>query len=155
MPALDDDTEAYIAITRLQRAYADISSRHAWDEMEALATPDARFAYHTKNGVFEVQGGAAFAELGPRMSDQFSFHLLIPSNFVVSIGSNGTARGRSYLMELNEERESGVWNEVYGIYHDEYTLYEGRWLFSRREYRPHGRRSAGRLESFPLEDHPL
>jgi SnoaL-like domain len=152
---MNEDTEAYIAICRLQRAYADISTRHAWDEMELLATPDAIFSFHTQNGVFEVTGGAAFAELGPRMSGQFSFHLLIPINFVVAIGDDGRARGRSWLLEVNEERESGKWNEVYGTYHDDYKLDSGRWLFSRREYRPFGRRSAGQLEAFPLEDRPL
>ena len=30
---------------------------------------------------------------GPRMSEQFSFHLLIPVNFVVDV-SDGTAQGR-------------------------------------------------------------
>jgi hypothetical protein len=153
---MNDDTEAYVAISRLQRAYADVSTRHAWDEMESLATPDARFSYHTKNGVFEIRGGGGFAELGPQMSQQFGFHLLIPINFVVAIGvDRTTATGRSYLLEYNEERESGTWNEIYGIYYDEYKLHEGSWLFSKREYRPFGRRSAGRLEWFPLEDLPL
>jgi hypothetical protein len=149
---MNEDIEAYIAIARLQNAYADISTRHAWDEMEALATPDARFSFHTKGGLFEVEGGAAFAELGPRMSEQFSFHLLVPVNFVVVVGTDGTAQGRSYLLELNEDRESGTWNEVFGTYSDDYVLYEGTWRFSRREYSPFGRRSGGRLEAFPLPD---
>ena len=149
---MNEDTEAYIAIARLQHTYADISTRHAWDEMEALATPDARFCFHTKGGLFEVEGGAAFAQMGPRMSEQFSFHLLVPINFVVVVGTDGTAQGRSYLLELNEDRESGTWNEVYGTYSDDYVLYEGTWRFSRREYSPFGRRSGGRLEAFPLPD---
>lgn len=152
---MTDDTEAYTAIGRLQRAYADVSTRHAWEEMEQLATPNARFVYHTKNGMFEIEGGKAFAELGPRMSEQFTFHLLIPINFVVSVDTESTARGRSYLLEVNEERETRNWNEIYGVYHDEYTRHEGRWLFSRREYKPFGRRSAGQLESFPFEAGPL
>jgi SnoaL-like domain len=138
--------EAYIAISRLQRAYADVSTRHAWDEMEALATPDARFCYHTKNGLFEVQGGAAFAELGPRMSEQFSFHL------VVEFDGDDKAHGRSYLVEFNEERDSRTWNEIFGTYEDDYVLHDGAWRFSRREYSPFGRRSGGQLESFPLPD---
>jgi hypothetical protein len=152
---MNDDTDAYLAIERLQRAYADISTRHAWDEMASLTTPDAVFAFHTQRGVFEVQGGAAFAELGPRMAEQFSFHLLIPINFAMKVHTDGTARGRSYLLEVSEDRQTQEWMEVYGLYHDEYALYQGNWLFSRREYRPLGRRTAGRLEAFPLEDRAL
>jgi hypothetical protein len=152
---MNADTDAYLAIERLQRAYADISTRHAWDEMASLTTPDALFAFHTQRGVFEVRGGAAFAELGPKMAEQFSFHVLIPINFVMKIHTNGTARGRSYLLEVAEDRQTRDWIEVFGLYHDEYARHDGTWLFSRREYRALGRRTAGRLEAFPLEDRPL
>lgn len=152
---MNDDPEAYIAITRLQRAYADITTRKAWRELPSLAAPDARFIYHTQNGLFEFASGAALAEAGPQMVGRFTFHILIPQNFVVSIDAGGTARGRSYLLELAEERETGAWIEVYGVYYDEYVLHHGAWLFSRREYHSHGRRVGGRLETFPLPDHSL
>ncbi len=152
---MNEDNDAYLAIEHLQRAYADISTRHAWDELPSICTPDARFSFDTKAGTFEVKGGKALAELSPQIAERFSFNLLIPLNFVISAVTNGTARGRSYLLEVAEDRQTGDWLEVFGIYHDEYALHGGNWLFSRRHYQPYGRRTAGRLEKFPLEDRPL
>jgi hypothetical protein len=151
---MTDETEAYVAITRLVRAYADIGVRRAWAEVPSLAAPDARFSFHTKTGVVEF-AGEAFAEQGPRLSAMFSFAAAYPVNFVIAVGADGTARGRSYLFEVAEDAQTGEWIEIYGVYHDTYVLQAGRWLFSARDYRPLGRRTAGRLESFPMGDRPL
>jgi SnoaL-like domain len=152
---MNDDTDAYVAIERLQRAYADISTRRAWKEVPSLATPDARFIFNTKAGMFEIEGGQAFAEMSIQMADRFSFSVLTPLNSVISVGPNGTARGRCYFLEVAEERQTGEWVEVYGVYYDEYERHEGSWLFSRREYQPYGRRTGGTLEALPLPDRPL
>jgi hypothetical protein len=149
-----DETKAYIAITRLVRAYADIGVRRAWDEVLSLAAPRARFSFHTKTGVVEFEA-ETFAEQGARMSGIFSFAAAYPVNFVIAVGADGTARGRSYLFEVAEDRETGERIEVYGVYHDEYVVHGGKWLFSAREYRPLARRTDGRLEAFPMEDRPL
>jgi hypothetical protein len=150
---MTDEMVAYLAIERLQRSYADISTRHAWDEVPALATPDARFSFDTHTGkTFEVDGPAAFAEFGAKMTDTFSFYEYIPLNFVVDITSDETARGRTYSLEVAEERQSGEWINFYGVYDDRYVIFDGAWRFSRRHYRTYGRRTGGRLEAFPLED---
>lgn len=73
----------------------------------------------------------------------------------MKIGTNGTARGRSYLLEVAEDRQTHDWIEVYGLYDDEYARPDDTWLFSRREYRALGRRTAGVLQAFPLEDRAL
>ena len=152
---MDGDAAAYVAIERLHRAYADIATRRAWNEVPSIATEDARFCFtRSTGGVFEVEGAVAFGEFGAQNLGRFTFHLFIPLNFVVSIGTDGSARGRSYMLEVGEERDTGEWVEAYGIYSDEYACVEGSWLFSRRDYRAYGVRSGGRLQAFPLQFEP-
>jgi SnoaL-like domain len=143
------DDPTYLAILRLQRAYADISTRRAWSEMSSVAAADARFIYHTQSGVIEVQGADQFAGMGDQTAQRFSFNMLFPINSVVTECSGGRAKGRCYFFELAELKDSTEWLEVYGVYEDDYTQQEGGWRFSRREYRPLARRSGGRGESFP------
>jgi SnoaL-like domain len=153
---MNDDTCAYLGIMRLQRAYADISTRRAWAEVPSLATPDAQFVFDTRSGqVFEVNGTAAYAEFGAKMTEAFSFYEYIPVNFVVSIDPEGTAQGRTFSLEVAEERETGDWLDFYGLYQDSYMLLEGNWRFTRRHYRTLGRRRAGQLQAFSLEDSGL
>jgi hypothetical protein len=153
---MTDETNAFIAIMRLQRAYADISTRRAWDEMPSLATPDAQFVFDTRSGqVFEINGAAEFAEFGAKMIRGFSFYEYIPLNFVVTFGSGSTASGRSYSLEVAEDRDSRDWLDFYGVYEDEYALFEGEWRFARRHYRTFGRRRAGELQAFSLDVNSL
>jgi hypothetical protein len=153
---MQDEALAYLAIMRLQRAYADIATRRAWPEIAALATPEARFSFDTRSGqVIEVVGAVAFGEFGAKTTDRFSFYEYVPLNAVVKIGSDGTALGRAYSLEVGEDRGSGEWIDFYGLYHDDYVLSGGAWRFARRQYQTLGRRTGGRLESFPLRDRPL
>ncbi len=148
---MDDDATAYLAIQRLQRAYADIATRGAWDEFTSIATPDARFTFDIRAAqLIEIAGPADFAAFGVRANERFSFYVYIPLNFVVTIGDDGTARGRSYSHEVAEERETGDWVEFYGTYEDEYVVYDESWRFARRHYRTYGRVTPGGLEHFPL-----
>jgi SnoaL-like domain len=152
---MHDDSQDYLAIMRLQRSYADIATRAAWKEVASLATPDARFSFDTHSGtVFEMNGPVAFGEFGARMTKSFTFYEYIPLNFVVTIGPDGTAEGRSFSLEVAEDGETGDWVEFYGVYRDEYELFEGSWRFSLRHYRTYGRRTGGRLQAFALEDRP-
>jgi hypothetical protein len=153
---MNDDALAYIEIMRLQRAYADISTRRAWPEIGRVSTPDARFAFDTRSGkVIEVVGAEAFGAFGAKMTGGFSFYEYIPLNCVVTIAPGGTARGRAYSLEVAEDRETGAWINFYGLYHDEYTLFDGAWRFARRHYQTLARRTGDRLEAFPLLDRAL
>src|SRR3954463_13603139 len=120
------ETDAYIAIDRLQRAYADVATRLAWDEAPTLLTPDAHITFDTRTGQpFEIHGATAFAEFGAKMVGVFGFYEYIPLNFVVTIAADGTATGRTWSLEVGEEVQSGAWVEFYGSYDDEYALHEG------------------------------
>jgi SnoaL-like domain len=145
------ESDAYIAIERLQRAYADIATRSAWDEVPHLLTPDAHITFDTRSGApMEIHGSVQFGEFGAKMQGVFGFYEYIPLNFVVSFETGGTAKGRTYSLEVAEAAKSGEWMEFYGTYDDEYALHEGSWRFSRRHYRTYGRRTSGRLEAYPL-----
>jgi len=153
---MDDDAIAYLAIQRLQRSYADIATRQAWDEVPSLATPDAKFSFDTHSAkVIEIEGPVEFGEFGARANQRFAFYEYIPLNFVVTIGTDGTARGRSYSLEVAEDRETGDWLEFYGTYRDEYAVFEGAWRFAGRHYQTYGRRAGGALTAFPLDTTPL
>jgi hypothetical protein len=145
------ETDAYIEIERLQRAYADISTRGAWDEVPRLLTPDAHITFDTRSGPpLEIHGAVQFGAFGARMTDVFNFYEYIPLNFVVTFSAADTARGRTYSLEVAEDAKSGAWMEFYGTYDDEYAVHEGTWRYSRRHYRTYGRRTGGRLEAYPL-----
>ena len=154
---MNDDELAYLAITRLQRAYADASTRKAWPEFAALITPDAEFSFDTRTGnVFEMVGPDAFVEFGEKMTARFSFYEYVPLNFVVEIDPDGSARGRSFMFEIGEDRETGEVSTFFGMYHDDYAWVDGTWRFSRRHFFSLARRSGDdALQSFPLIDRPF
>jgi hypothetical protein len=140
---------------RLQRAYADIATRRAWPEMASLAIPDARFSFDTRSGrVIEVIGAMALGEFGAKATDRFSFYEYLPLNAVVTIGTTGTARGRSYSLEVGEDRDTREWINFYGFYHDDYVLVDGTWRFARRQYQTLARRTGDGMEAFPLQEVP-
>ena len=116
---------------------------------------DTRRAVHAstpiRGRVIEIEGPVEFGAFGAKANARFAFYEYIPLNFVVTIGSDNTARGRSYSLEVAEDRESGEWVEFYGTYQDEYAVYEGSWRFAGRHYQTYGRRTDGRLTSFPLD----
>ena len=148
---MNDAAEAYLSVQRLQSAYADISTRHAFEEMTSILTPDACVSFDTRSGkLFEIEGAAEFAAFGAKMTAGFAFYEYIPLNFVVTIDPGGTAHGRTYSLEVAEDAQSREWIEFYGVYDDEYVIFEGTWRFSRRQYRTYGRRTAGRLDAFGL-----
>jgi hypothetical protein len=154
---MSDEMLAEIAITRLQRAYADVSTRRAWGEFAALCTPDCRFLLDTGAGnVIEVVGGEAFSAMGATVLDRFAFYEYVPLNFVVEIDPAGTARGRTYSFEIGEDRDTGDLATFYGMYHDDYVQIDGTWLFSCRQYQTLARwTGSDAVSSFPLKDRQL
>lgn len=151
---MSDDLLAEVAIGRLQRAYADAVTRKAWTELTSLATADCRFLFETAAGeLIEVVGGEAFGAFSAKTLDRFAFFEYVPLNFVVEVDPAGTARGRSYGFEIGEDPETGQIVTFYGLYHDDYALVDGTWLFTCRHYQTLARRvGEGAMESFPLKE---
>ena len=152
---MTDDDLAYLAITRLLGAYADIATRKAWSEFAPLAAPDARFTFDTANGMFEVVGAEAFGEFGAQSLEGFTFYEYIPLNLVVKVDSETAARGRVYSFEVGEDRETRAWITYYGLYHDDYVHLDGAWRFASRHYQALARRTNDQLDSFPMRDRAL
>jgi hypothetical protein len=153
---MNEDALTYLAIVRLQHAYADVATRRAWREITALATADARFSFDMRSGrPIEVVGAEAFAEFGGKSVGRFSFYEYIPLNTVVTASAQGSAQARAYALEVGEDRNTGEWMNFYGLYHDDYVRVDGAWRFARRRYQTLARRAGGRLEAFPLQDRPL
>lgn len=136
------DADTYAAIEQLQRAYADVATRAAWDEVTSLLTEDAHVRFVTSAGsTFDVDGAQAFAEFGAKMI-AFAFFEYIPLNFVVFAGDDGALHGRSYSLEV-AETEKGDWVESYSVYEDTYALVDGGWRFSQRSHRTVKQRTKG------------
>lgn len=153
---MDDDSLAYVAITRLQNRYADVATRRAWAEMADLALPTARFSFDLQAGrVLEFVGPAALAEFGSRATAGYSFYEYLPLNTVVTVADDTSATGRFYALEIGVDAASGAWTEFYGFYFDEYACVESRWLFARRAFQILTHRTGSKITSFPMPNQQL
>jgi hypothetical protein len=148
------DNDAYLDIMRLHRAYADISTRQAWDEVASITTPDMCWHYTLSSGrTLDCNGPVEYVKFHLEIT-RFRFFEQIPLNFVVDIGSDGTAHGRSYVLEVAEDADTGDWINFYVAFRDEFATFEGSWRFSRRNVRTL-RRITSRPELFPVDFRPL
>ena len=135
------DTDAYLAITRLQASYADVVTRRAWDELEPLFAPDAPIHIDTvTRPVVDVVGAKGLAAFVAPAVERFEFFEFVILNAVVDVQDDATASGRLYMVEIRQERDNQVWSNAFGLYQDDYAVYDGRWRFSRRKYRSLARR---------------
>jgi SnoaL-like domain len=136
-----DDTLAYIAITRLQAAYADVVTRRAWHELDALFVPDAPVHVDTvTQPVIELVGARALGEFIGTAIERFAFFEFVVLNTAVDVGDDGTATGRLYMVELRQDH-TGEWSNAFGLYQDRYEQYDGTWRFSERHYQSLARKT--------------
>jgi len=139
-----DDTEAYVAITRLQASYADVVTRRAWSELESLFEPEARVHIAPAGrDPIDVIGPGALGDFIAAAVERFEFFQFVPLNTAVELGADGTATGRLYLLEVRQERDTHEWSEAFGLYEDGYAERDGRWRFAARSYRSLARRTGG------------
>ena len=145
------ESDAYIAITRLQSSYADVVTRRAWNELDALFTSDATIRVDTvTRPVVELVGAAALGAFIGTAVARFEFFEFVILNTVVDIRSNDTAGGRVYMVEIRQERETGEWSNAFGLYQDHYQ-YDGRWRFAARRYQSLARRTGSEPAAvFPM-----
>jgi hypothetical protein len=153
---MNDETAAYVAITRLQAAYADVVTRRAWPELEPLFLPDAPIRIDTvSRPVVEMTGAEALAEFVGAAVARFEFFEFVILNTVVHVSPDGSARGRLYMVEVRQERASGDWSNAFGLYDDTYALHDDRWVFAQRNYQSLARRvGSNRAEVFPFPEAP-
>ena len=147
-----DETSAYLGITRLQAAYADVVTRRAWPELEPLFVPDAPIQVDTvSQPMIELVGAAALGVFVGDAIERFEFFEFVILNTVIDVGNDGTAHGRLYMVELRQEAATGEWSNAFGVYHDAYGYVDGAWRFVERHYQSLARKvGAERALVFPF-----
>jgi hypothetical protein len=145
----EEDALTYLAITRLQAAYADVVTRRAWPELADLFLPDAPIHVDTVTAAtHELTGPRELGEFIGAAIERFEFFEFVILNTVVHVSSPEAARGRLYMVELRQDRDSGRWTNAFGVYHDTYRRLDGHWRFAERHYQSLAR--TGRAEVFPF-----
>ena len=152
MNDLAQDTIDYVAICRLQSAYADAVTRRAWAELDELFVPSAHVTVDTVTSTpIELDGPAGVGDFISEAVERFEFFELVILNTTVDLRRGDDpdlARARMFTCELRQDRSNGRWTNAFGVYHDEYTRIDARWWFARRRYQSLAR--TGRAEIFPF-----
>ena len=156
MSDLPQETIDYIAICRLQAAYADAVTRREWAELDEQFVPGAEVVVDTVTAApIQLVGPGAVGDFIGGAVERFEFFELVILNTTVEVPYSGdpdTARARLFTCELRQDRSNGRWTNAFGVYHDEYTRIDGRWRFARRRYQSLAR--TGRAEIFPFPQRP-
>jgi hypothetical protein len=158
---IDDDLMAEAiadtGVRRLQHAYADVVNRRAWPELDRLFLSDAAVVLDLRAGApHRLTGGPALGQFIAGSIDRFEFFEFVVLNAHVAFPDGaeaGTAVSRMFMSEVRQDRASGRWTTVYGLYHDRYAFRSGRWWFAERRYHSLARR-AHDLDTFPLPAEP-
>ncbi len=136
MDSLTADTIDYIAIRRLQDAYADIVTRRAWTELHEIFVADIDVSVDRRTGdPLTFNGPAEIGQFIARQIDHMDFFQFVILNTCVfqNVGGNPDhAIARMYIDELRHEH--GRFTHAYGLYRDDYRRLDGRWWFTRRRY---------------------
>lgn len=151
---MDKDALAYLAITRLQSAYADVVTRRAWPELDGLFVPGAPIHVDTvSNPVIEMVGAAELGRFVDDAIERFDFFEFVILSTVVDVVDASSARGRMYMVELRQDAETGEWSNAFGVYQDSYVMHDGRWRFAERHYQSLARKvGADRAAVFPFPE---
>jgi hypothetical protein len=145
------ETIDYVAITRLQNAYADVVNRRAWSEFDELFLEDAPVRVDTvTNPVVDLRGPTAIGEFIGGAIERFEFFEFVVLNTRVFI-DGGEAGGRVFMCELRQAADNGLFSRAFGVYHDQYRRVDGRWMFAARRYQSLARTGRGEVFAFPEE----
>jgi hypothetical protein len=131
-----EETVACVAIQRLLSAYADAVNRRAWDEFTTLFRDDATIEITpSKREALVVEGPRELGDFIAKAIEGFEFFQLVFLNSHLEIQApEGTATGRNFMVEMRQDRASGRWTRVFGVYHDRYRRVDARWLFEHRAF---------------------
>jgi len=137
---LSEETIDYIAIRRLQSAYADCVNRRAWDEFSDIFLPNAAITIDTRTA--PAMNFVGPAEIGNFIRDaieNFDLFEFVVLNTVVQFsaadGKNGSksATARVYMCEIRHD-PSGRGSTAFGLYQDSYECSNGQWRIAARLY---------------------
>ena len=139
MGELDAQTNDYIAIRRLQDAYADVVSRRAFGELHDLFLPAAPVMSELPGRTREVVGAGDFGRYVEKRIADLDFFQFVILNAVVDLvvdGDPDRARARIHMCELRQSRADGRSTVLYGLYRDDYVRRDDRWWFAHRRFSP-------------------
>jgi hypothetical protein len=149
------DTVDYVAITRLQNAYADAVTRRAWSEFHDMFLAGAPVHVDTvTNPVIELAGPQEVGDFIGGAVERFEFFEFVPLSTRVELRAGGDpdrATARLYICELRQDAASGHATQAFGVYQDEYRRVDGRWWFARRDYQSLARSGRGEVFTFPAD----
>ena len=147
------DTIDYVAITRLQNAYADAVTRRAWAEFHDMFLAGAPVRVDTvTNPVIELAGPQQIGDFIGDAVERFEFFEFVPLSTRVLLRAGGDpdrATARLYICELRQDAASGRSTQAFGVYRDEYRRVDGDWRFARRDYQSLARSGRGETFAFP------
>jgi hypothetical protein len=151
----DDEVTAALdelGVRRLQARYGDVVTRRAWAELDPLFLPGCPVTLDLRAGrLVELVGAGEVGEFIAGAVARFEFFEFALLNSVVEVAADRAgAHGRLYMWELRQAADGGPWTNAYGVYHDDYTRHEGRWVFARRRYFSLARTGGGDSEVFPV-----
>lgn len=134
--ALLDETVSTIAIQRLLSAYADAVNRRAWSDFEPLFLAEAPIEIMpSAREPIRVEGATALGDFIGGAIEHFEFFQLVFLNSHIVVDTpNDAATGRNFMIEMRQERGSGHWSHVFGVYHDRYQRADGSWRFAERRF---------------------
>jgi hypothetical protein len=149
------DTLDYVAITRLQNAYADAVTRRAWSEFHDMFLADAPVRVDTvTNAVIALTGPQEVGDFIGTAVERFEFFEFVPLSTRVELRAAGDpdrATARLYICELRQDAASGHSTQAFGVYQDEYRRHGGGWWFARRDYQSLARSGRGEVFAFPAD----
>ena len=148
------ETIDYIAVRRLQDAYADVVNRRAWPELGELFRPEAEVVLDVRRGdLLELAGPGAIGDFIGRSIERFEFFQFVVLGTRITFDPDDTSRtsARLYMCELRQSVDEGRHSVAYGVYHDEHLRFDGRWWFASRRYHSLAR-TAPDLAVFPFPD---
>lgn len=136
------ETDDYVAIRRVQSAYADVV-------IDTMKGDPLRLVGPTDVGAF-ISGAIS----------GFDFFEFVVLNTVIDVGQPDgasdadTATTRMYMNELRRgaarrDAESGRFTVVYGLYQDHMRRVDGKWWFAHRRYQALAR-TAQEFDVFPF-----
>jgi len=132
-PRLDQETIDYIAIRRLQSAYADIVTRRAWPELFRIFRPDIEVVIDRMDGSpLHCHGPEAVSGFISKAIAHFDLFEFVILNTVIEIDGD-QARSRMWMWEARHDPAAGR-SDAFGLYRDEHRRIDGRWWFTGRRY---------------------
>lgn len=138
----------YIAIRRLQCAYADKVNRHAWDEVCALFVPDAEIVVDRQGDAPLRCDATSFVAFIAKFIAPMDFFQFVILNTIIDIRGDEAA-GRIYICEIRHDERAGQ-TMGYALCRDGYRKIDGKWLLASRHNRVMARSRTETYSVFPM-----